>query len=332
MRFLGKKLMFYAVALLAALSLNFLIPRLAPGNPVDAVLARQSSMAPVSPEARHSLELLLGVNDQPLWQQYLRYLGQILSGDLGRSVTFFPAPVGDIIGQALPWTLGLVGVATVVSFTLGISLGALAGWFRRGIVDSLVAGSTMLAAIPYFWLALAALYFLSAGLGWFPLGLGYDVEIEPGWSGEFVGNVVFHALLPALTIVVSSLAGWLLGMRNMMVSTMGEDYVVTAQAKGLSLRRVMVTYAARNAVLPSVSGVAVSLGFVVGGAIVTEAVFSYPGIGFTLLQAVRNSDYPLMQGIFLIITLAVLGANLLVDLLYAVIDPRVRTTAKAGAR
>ncbi|WP_249266437.1 MULTISPECIES: ABC transporter permease [unclassified Pseudonocardia] len=144
--------------------------------------------------------------------------------------------------------------------------------------------------------------------------------------------MIVHALLPAITIVVSSLAGWLLGMRNMMVSVLGEDYVVTAQAKGLSVRRVMLGYAARNAVLPSVSGVAVSLGFIVGGSIVTEAVFSYPGIGFTLLQAVRNSDYPLMQGIFLIITVAVLAANLLVDLIYTLIDPRVRTGAEAGAR
>jgi peptide/nickel transport system permease protein len=323
-RFLGKKLLFYAAALFAALSMNFLIPRLAPGNPVDAILARQQSMAPVSPEARHSLELLLGVGDAPLWRQYLDYLGQIFSGDLGRSVTFFPLPVKDILGDALPWTLGLVGVATVFSFVIGISLGALAGWFRGGFVDSLVAGSTLLSSIPYFWLALSAIYVFATQLPWFPLGFGYDVDFEEGWNGAFIGNVLYHAILPALTIVISSLAGWMLGMRNMMVSTLSEDYVVTAQAKGLDVRRVMVAYAARNAVLPSVSGAAVSLGFVVGGAIVTEAVFSYPGIGFTLLQAVHNSDYPLMQGIFLVITLSVLAANLLVDLLYAVIDPRVR--------
>ena len=170
------------------------------------------------------------------------------------------------------------------------------------------------------------LYLLGSTLGWFPLNFGYDVSkfAGPELSGAFLSSALYHGALPALTIVLSGIAGWMLGMRNMMVSTMAEDYVVMAEAKGLSPRRVMVSYAARNAVLPSVAGFAISLGFVVSGQIATEIVFNYPGIGYALIQAVNSADYPLMQGIFLIISLAVLGANLLVDLLYGLIDPRTR--------
>ncbi len=325
MGYLRKKILFYLIAVWAALTLNFLIPRLAPGNPVDAILARQQQVAPVPPEARRSLELLLGVSDEPLWRQYIDYLQQIFTGDLGRTVTYFPTPVTQVIGDTLPWTLCLIGISTALSFLIGITLGAIAGWYRGSKLDILVPSTTMLAAIPYFWLALIFVFVFAFKLGWFPLAQGYDVyHTQPGWNWPFIQSAIYHGTLPAITIIVSSIAGWLLGMRNMMVSTLGEDYVLTAEAKGLPTRRVMISYAARNAVLPSVAGVAISLGFVVSGSIVTEAVFSYPGIGYTLLQAVQNADYPLMQGIFLIITLSVLGANFIVDVLYAFIDPRAR--------
>jgi len=326
MSYLRRKLLFYLLAAWAAITLNFAIPRLMPGNPVDALVARlQQAGGPVSPETRHSLELLLGLDsDASLWDQYLGYLGKILSGDLGIAVTFFPTPVSRILADALPWTLGLIGVSTVLSFLFGVGLGVLAGWRRGTWLDGLIPAATFLAAIPYFWLALVLLFVFGSTFGLLPLTGGYDYGFEIGFNGPFLGSVLYHAILPAATIVISSIAGWLLGMRNMMVSTMSEDYVLTAMAKGLRPRRIMISYAARNAVIPSIAGFAISLGFVVSGSIVTEAVFSYPGIGFTLLQAVQNNDYPLMQSIFLVITLAVLGANLLVDLLYAVIDPRTR--------
>jgi peptide/nickel transport system permease protein len=179
--------------------------------------------------------------------------------------------------------------------------------------------------VPYFWLALILVAVLGSALGWFPLLGGYDVVLTPGWNADFLRSALYHGVLPALTIVISSVGGWLLGTRNMMVSTMAEDYVLTARAKGLRERRIMIWYAARNAVLPSVAGFAISLGFVVAGSIVTEQVFAYPGIGSKLLQAVQNNDYALMQAIFLVITVAVLAANLAVDLLYGIIDPRTRT-------
>ncbi|MBM7502288.1 peptide/nickel transport system permease protein [Brachybacterium muris] len=323
---IARKLGFYLVALWAAITLNFFIPRALPGSPVDAVLAKLALRGPVSPDTRRSIEVMLGADQQgPLIVEYFQYIGGLLRGDLGVSVTYFPTPVTTIIGQSLPWTLILVGLATTITFLLGISLGTIAGWKRGSWLDSIIPATTIMQAVPYFWLALLFIYIFSVNLGWFPVGSGYDVTlVRPAFDYPFISNAVYHGFLPALTIVLSSLGGWLLGMRNMMVSTLSEDYILTAEAKGLSPRRVMVMYAARNAVLPSVSGFAISLGFVVSGSIVVETVFSYPGIGFTMLQAVQNNDYALMQGLFLIITVSVLAANLVVDLLYGIIDPRTR--------
>ncbi|MEU7530546.1 ABC transporter permease [Saccharothrix sp. NPDC042600] len=328
MRYYARKLAFYLVAFWAALTLNFFIPRLMPGNPVDILMAKLAQRGgTVDPSARRAYELLLGSgSDESLLSQYSSYLGAMFRGDLGVSVSSFPTPVADIIAEALPWTLVLVGIATFLSFALGVVLGTLVGWRRGTWLDSLVPATTVLAAVPYFWLALILVALLASGLGWFPLLGGYDVVLSPGWDPEFLGSAIHHGTLPALTIVLSSVGGWLLGMRNMMVSTTSEDYVLTAKAKGLRDSRIMIRYAARNAVLPSVAGFAISLGFVVAGSIITEQVFSYPGIGSKLLQAVQNNDYALMQGIFLVITVAVLGANLVVDLLYAVIDPRTRVS------
>lgn len=321
-----RKLAFYLTALWAAVTLNFVIPRLLPGNPVDILMAKlQQRGGSVDPAARQAYETLLGTGGRDsVVEEYLAYLGNLLRGELGVSVSAFPAKVSDVIADSLPWTIVLVGLATLLSFLLGVGLGAVVGWRRGTWLDALVPATTVLSAVPYFWLALLLVALLSSGLGWFPLGGGYDVVLDPGWSPEFIGSAVYHGALPALTIVVSSIGGWLLGMRNMMVSAMSEDYVLTAWAKGLADSRIMIRYAARNAVLPSVAGFAISLGFVVSGSIVTEQVFSYPGIGSKLLQAVQNNDYALMQGIFLVITIAVLGANLVVDLLYGLIDARTR--------
>lgn len=327
MRFVLRKAGFYVVALWAALTLNFLIPRLMPGNPVDIMLSKLATKGPVTPATRDAIEAMLGADtDASLWSQYVTYLQALARGDLGTSVAFFPAGVDQVIAQTLPWTVGLIGLSTVVSFVLGVGLGMVAGWRRGSFVDNLVPAATMLQSVPYFWLALLLLFLLGSVWPVFPLSHGYDVYgfagPEPTWA--FVSSVLYHGTLPALTIVISSVGGWMLGMRNMMVSTLAEDYLVTAEAKGLRPRRIRFAYAARNAVLPSLSGFAISLGFVVAGSIVTEAVFSYPGIGSALLMAVNSNDYALMQGVFLVITLSVLGANLLVDLLYGVIDPRTR--------
>jgi peptide/nickel transport system permease protein len=327
MRYFVQKILFYVVALWAALTLNFLIPRLLPGNPVDILLSKLAVRGPVTPELRDQIVLLLGGDsDAPLWVQYGNYLGGLVRGDLGVSVTYYPQQVTTIIGNSIWWTILLIGVATIISFLIGIALGALAGWKRGSWLDSLIPVSTMFTAVPYFWLALILLYVFAGMWKIFPISGGYSYTgASIGWSWEFISSAVYFAALPAITIVLASVGGWLLGMRNMMVSTLAEDYIVTAEAKGLRPRRILVNYAARNAVLPSVAGFAISLGFVVAGSVIVEQVFSYPGIGSALLQAVNGNDYALMQGVFLVITLAVLGANLLVDLLYGFIDPRTRS-------
>lgn len=326
MRYLGRKLGFYLVAFWAAVTVNFFIPRLMPGDPVDIMISKLGQHGPVTPAMRHAIEALLGADtDRSLWSQYVDYLHNLVTGDLGTSVAYFPATVTSIIAQTLPWTIGLIGLATIISFLAGVGLGTLAGWKRGSWLDNLVPVTTMFQSVPYFWLALILLYLFGSVWPVFPLNGGYDVyTVTPGWNGPFIVSAIYYGALPALTIVLSSVGGWMLGMRNMMVSTLSEDYLVTAEAKGLRPGRIMRRYAARNAILPSVSGFAISLGFVVAGSIVTEAVFSYPGIGSALLQAVGSNDYALMQGIFLVITLSVLCANLLVDLLYSVIDPRTR--------
>lgn len=327
MRFLLRRLGFYVVTAWIALTINFLIPRLMPGNPVEILLARIKQQE--TPQAVHALEVAFGVNTQEsLLSQYVTYLGQLVHGNLGLSVTYFPSSVSSVIREALPWTLVLLGTATIISFALGTLLGMLAAW-RRGTwwVDALTPVTAFLSAVPYFWLGLVVLTLFAVNLRWFPISGGYTAGTQASLSWGFIGDAVRHGALPALTIVVSSLAGWLLGMRNVMIQTMDEDYVHLAEAKGLHRRRVLFTYAARNAIIPNIATLALSLGFVVGGAILTEVVFSYPGIGYVLFQAVTNEDYPLMQSIFLIITLLVLLANLIGDMCYAALDPRAREAA-----
>jgi peptide/nickel transport system permease protein len=212
----------------------------------------------------------------------------------------------------------------VIAFLLGTALGIVAGWRHGGWADRALPGLMFLQAIPYFFLALILLDLLAVNLHLFPLGQGYSQGLIPGWHWQFIGSAIYHSLLPAFTIVITSLAGWMLQMRNVMITTIGEDYVLAAQAKGLPTRRVVFTYAARNALLPQLQGFGLALGFVVSGAIIMEIVFSYPGIGLLLLNAVTSNDYPLMQAIFLVITFAVLLANLIVDLVILAVDPRAR--------
>ena len=269
--------------------------------------------------------MLFGLDvESSIWQQYVDYWGLLLRGDLGVSFMTFPTPVLDVIRQSLPWTIGLVGIATVISFIIGTLIGTAIGWRRGTWADGLLPVSTFFSSVPYFWLGLIAIAIFSVTLGWFPANGSYDRSMVPVLSWEFIGSVIRYGTLPALTVVISSIAGWILGMRNMMVTVSSEDYVTVAQAKGLPERVVVFGYAARNAVLPQVSSFALSLGFIVGGTLIMEMVFSYQGIGYVLYQAVANHDYPLMQGCFLVITLSVLVANMFADVVYATLDPRTR--------
>jgi peptide/nickel transport system permease protein len=314
---------FYALAAWFSLTLNFLVPRLAPGDPASAMFARYKGQ--LQPEAMAALREAFGFTGGSIHQQYFTYLHHLLRGDLGVSVTYFPAKVTDVIGTGLGWTALLTGSAVIVAFTVGSLLGVIAAWRRGTFVDkALPTFFVFLGAFPYFWLAMALLYCLGFSLDVLPLRHAYDDTLAPAFSLTFIASVAEHLILPATSIVLASMGGWMLSMRASMIGVLSEDYLTTAHAKGLSSLRIMFRYAARNALLPSVTGFGMALGFVLGGSLLTEVVFSYPGQGYLLVQAVRNQDYPLMQGIFLTITLAVLGANLLVDLLNYWLDPRVR--------
>lgn len=326
MRFLLRRFGFYLLSAWVALTLNFFLPRLMPGDPATALFARFKGK--LGPEAMQALRETFGLTQAPLFQQYLTYLAHVMRGDFGISISYFPAPVSQVIGTGLGWTVFLAGTSVVVSFVLGTALGLIAAWWRRGWVDTWLPSTlAFLGAFPYFWLAMVALYALGFTLGWFPLGHAYSDDRTPSWSLGFALDVAQHAALPVGTMVLATLGGWLLSMRNTMISILGSDYVNLARAKGLSPTRVALRYAARNALLPSVTGFGMALGFVLGGSLLTEIVFSYPGQGYLLVQAVHNQDYPLMQGIFLVITLAVLGANWLVDLVYLGLDPRIRESS-----
>ncbi len=326
MNHLLRRLGFYAVAAWVAITINFLLPRLMPGDPATAMFGRM--LGQLSPETLQSLRETFGLTNDPLWKQYLVYLQHVLRGDLGISAAYFPAPVTQVIGTGLVWTVLLAGSAVVISFALGTLLGIATAWWRRGIVDAwLPPALTFLGSFPYFWLSMVALYIAGFSLGWFPLGHAYSDELQPAWTLEFLWDVIAHAALPVGSLVLATLGGWVLSMRNTMITVLGSDYVNLARAKGLPPARVVLRYAARDALLPSITSFGMALGFVLGGSLLTEIVFSYPGQGYLLVQAVRSQDYPLMQGIFLCITLAVLAANWCVDLVVLWLDPRIRDSA-----
>ena len=323
---IARRIGLYVITAIVAITINFFIPRLMPGNPALAVIGK--AQAQESKAAIEALEIQYGVRTKTgMWGQYTHYWDLLLHGNLGTSLNNYPAGVGSLLRAALPWTLGLVGTATVLSFALGTLLGTLAAWRRGTWLDNLLPAMTFFQAAPYFFVAILAVALFGNKLGWFPLSQGYDTTtVNPGWNSAFIWSVLDHAVLPALTIVLASAAGWMIGMRNMMITTMDEDYVLLAQAKGLPKSRVIAN-AARNALLPNVSGFSLAIGFVVSGALLTEIVFSYPGVGMLLFNGVTSDDYPVLQGVFLIITFAVLLANLAADFVYAFLDPRIRQEA-----
>ena len=325
MGYMLRRFGFYLVAFWVSITLNFFLPRFMPGDPVSRMVARLQGQ--IRPDQIEALRESFGLSDAPLWEQYLRYLGQIFTGNMGFSISRFPTPVTDVIASVLGWTLLLGFVSLIIAVVIGNVLGILAAWRRGGILDSVVPPVLIfIGSFPYFWLAMGLLYLFGVTLQAFPLRHAYEVGTVPEFSLAFLGDVAYHLILPATSIVLVSVGGWMLGMRNTMIATNAEDYIVMAEAKGLRANRVMMQYAARNALLPSVTAFGMSLGFVVGGALLTEVVFAYPGVGYTLLAAVQNLDYPLMQGLFLTITTAVLIANFLVDIVYVRLDPRVRVS------
>jgi peptide/nickel transport system permease protein len=325
MRFVLRRTGFFLLTLWVALTLNFVLPRLMPGNPALAAIANHKGA--LSPQALKALEAQFGLNThQNVLAQYFKYLGDVATGNFGESLTTQPGnSVGRIVFDAIPWTLGLVGITTVLAFVLGTGIGIVGAWRRGGRLDSLMPPVfVIMTVIPYFWLGLIVILIFGVKLHWLPYFFTYNVTLTPGLNWAFISNVLEHAILPAFTLLILTIGTWILTMRNTMITTLAEDYVRMARAKGLPGYRIMLDYAARNAILPNLTGFAMSLGFVVGGAILIEEVFNYQGVGFLLLQAVNNDDYPLMQALFLLITVAVLLAILLSDIAIAILDPRTR--------
>ncbi len=322
MKYFLRKLGLLVFTLFISVTLNFFLPRLMPGDPARALLDKMEGLAP---EQIDTIRAAFGLDTgESVLVQYGHYLVNTLRGDLGVSFSRFPTPVFDVLRVAIPWSIGLMGLCTLISFTVGTTIGVAAAWRRETRLASLTVGFfSFVRSFPYFWLGLVLIYFLAFKLHLFPIGSAYAVEETRG-SGAWWLSVLKHGALPAMTICISSVGAWMLTMRNNMINVLAEDYITVAMAKGLPLQRIKSLYAAKNAILPSVTGFAMSLGFVIGGGLVTEMVFAYPGIGYMLYQAVNAKDYPLMQAIFLFIAVAVLIANFIADIAVMILDPRVR--------
>lgn len=279
----------------------------------------------LTPEQLDAVRAALGLSDAPLLQQYFTYLVQLARGELGISYTRFPASVTSVIASGFIWTFLLSLISLLISFSLGHLLGIFSAWRRETFLAKVLPPGIMLfGSFPAFFIAISAVYYLGYQLKWFPTMHAYESTLTPGLNIPFLLSVGQHMVLPVLVLVFTTLGGWVIGMRNVMITVLGEDYITLAEAKGLPSRQIIFRYAARNALLPSVTSFGIALGVSISGLLLIEQVFSYPGLGFLLVNAVRNSDYPLMQGLFLLITGFVLAANFIVDLLYTWLDPRVR--------
>jgi len=325
-RYLLTKTGWYLLAFFLAIAANFYLPRLIPGNPVDALVARMAAGGGAEGESLRRIYQLyiseFGL-DRPMWEQFLVYLGNLARGDLGTSFSVFPARVSDLIARALPWTIALQLPAILLGWLIGNLLGALAayrgGWFDRGAF----VASLFVSSIPYYCFAILLLYGLAVALPIFPAGGGYSYGRLPTLSWSFFLDALRHYWLPFLSLVLIFIGGQAVGMRSMAIYELNSDYVNYARSLGIPDRRI-VRYIFRNAMLPQITGLALSIGSLVGGALITEIVFGYPGIGTLLFSAIRQNDYPLIQGVTLFIVIGILLANYLVDIAYGFIDPRVR--------
>ncbi len=327
MRWFARRLAFYVFAIWVALTVNFLLPRLMPGSPIAGLLQHLSpAQLSANPGIIQTYEALLGGGHHSIWHDYITYLNRIVHFNFGLSTSNYPTKVSEVVGRTLPYSIFLVGVGFIIAFVIGIAIGTVAAWRRGGFTDSVVVPAVMFAsAFPAFFIALLGLYVFGLKLGWFPLQHAYDNNVVPGWNWTFISSAFRHSQLPILAIVAAYIGGWVLNMRNVMINTIGEDYVAMAQAKGLKDRRVMIRYAGRNAILPPLNGFAALFASAVGGLVFVEFIFSYPGAGYTLQNAVLGNDYPLAQAILVVLSVCVILANLIMDVLNFALDPRLRT-------
>jgi peptide/nickel transport system permease protein len=318
--------MFLLVVWLAG-TINFLLPRLGRGDPVRDKLLQQAALGG---NVQSGMEDMVAEYDEkfglntPLWDQYINYLGDMLRFEFNYSIANYPARVIDIITEALPWTIGLLLTSTIISWLIGGLLGAFMGWPKAPkFLHFLMPPLLSLHAIPFFLLGLVLIYVFSFSLQWFPLFGGYAIGTFPAYTWSFAWDVLYHSFLPAMSIILVSIGGWALTMRSMMVTTHGEDYVTYADAKGLKGRTIFVNYSIRNVLLPQTTALALVIGQLISGTVLVEVIFSYPGIGTTLYNAIRGSDYYLVQGIVFFLILSIAVATLVLDFIYPLLDPRI---------
>lgn len=325
LRFIARRLVFLLITFIVALTIVFILPRLVPGSPIASLLARfQGGASPESLDLWTRLLVQQFGLDKPLYIQYLDFLVNTFRGDLGVSISRYPQKVIDAIFMYLPWTLALVVPSIIVSWIIGNLLGVIAGYKRKTIMGNiLLLAFVLLSQIPYYWLGMLLLYVFAVKLGIFPLGRAYPAYMVPSLTWGFIRAVLWHYVLPFLSMVISSIGGWAFGMRVMSIYELRSDYMGYSESLGLPDRKLLF-YVFRNAILPQITGLALSLGNVVGGAILVEVVFQYPGTGSLLAAALGSLDYTLIQGIFVLLISTLLIAAFIVDVLYAIIDPRVR--------
>ena len=330
--FVRRITMFFLVVFVAA-SFNFLIPRLAPGNPIGAMTSRMAQASAGIENGQAMFEAYrkrFGL-DEPIYVQYAKYMWNTVRLDFGQSLSAYPAGVWEIIRPAIGWSIGLIGVSVLVTFALGITVGALLAWKGTPkIVRAVLPMSMIGGVLPYYLMGMLLLYLFAFSTRLFPMSGAYDSGIPREFTGPYIGSIARHAVLPALSIILTSLGAWALTMRGLMVNTIGEDYMLLAEAKGLPKRRMLWWYSVRNAIPPQLTHLAIALGYVVSGAILVEIVFSYPGLGYQLYMSIVNSDYTVIQGITLILAISVGFAVLIIDLIYPRLDPRVTYVAESS--
>ena len=331
LRYFGARALLWLVTIFVAVSVVFVVPRLVPGDPMDAMLGRLAAAGASlnAPELIAQYRKLFGL-DRSIGEQYVSFLRELARGNFGYSINNFPSNVTDIVIPALPWTLGLLTVTTIFSWTLGSLIGAIVGWRggRSRFFQAIVPIALVLYSTPYYILALILIFLFAFTWRIFPLSGAFSVGVRPELTLKFAQDVLRHAALPALSIILVSLGWWFLSMRSLITSQKGEDYILLAEAKGLPERHILWRYAFRNALLPQATGLALSLGHIVGGALITEVIFAYPGLGWVIYSAIKSLDFPVIQGSVLLLIIAVTTTNFVIDLAYPLIDPRIRQAGR----
>ncbi|HCE17912.1 MAG TPA: ABC transporter permease [Anaerolinea thermolimosa] len=324
-RYFLNKLVWLFITAVFAFVLNFILPRLMPGDPVAAITARIAqgmSNSTGMKEVYEQYATLFGTN-RPLLEQFFLYVRNVLQGNFGSSFSQYPRPVADILKSSILWTIGLQFPAIIVGWLIGNTLGALAAYLKKGFDKVLMPISIFISNFPAFGMAIILMVIFAVDLKWFPTSGGYGFDMIPNFSWEFIVSVIHHYQLPFWSIVLIAIGGQAIGMRSMSIYELNADYVKYSRFLGIK-DSTIVRYVFRNAMLPQITGLALSIGTMVGGALVAEIVFSYPGLGYTLLNGVMGQDYPLISAVTLIITIMVLLANFLIEIAYGLIDPRIK--------